>query len=361
MPDAWNRRKTRATLGKAPSGLKRFPCRPMPNPMGFLSRGKKKGEEGYGQGKAKIAAGDDVLLDEEAMVAKLLACLEAPDYRPPTLPSVAMELMTLSQKPDVDFEEVVKLLEQDGMIAGRVLKLCGSAVYSGASPITSLDDALVRLGLNTIRDLVMEIAMNLKVFKSADYTDTMELLRRHATATAHVARLVAKQTPVEAEFAFMVGLLHDVGIAGTLLALSDRKGPRQQPPDLIAIWPAVDRVHQRAAELMGQHWQLPEEIQVAISAHHQVILKGDPHPLAAAICIADDLAHDLGFGVIPKEGDATEAMTDLEKDCVRSHTRVDRSSERTLEHARDALGLGAAQIDRIREEAEARLGALDEA
>ena len=59
--------------------------------------------------------------------------------------------------------------------------------------------------------------MNLKVFRSNDYADTMELLRRHSTMTAHLAKVVCKYSPVEGDFAFMAGLLHDVGIAGTLL------------------------------------------------------------------------------------------------------------------------------------------------
>ncbi len=326
----------------------------------MLSRklGKSKGEVGYGDGRASIASGDDVLLDEEAMVETLLACLNAPDYRPPTLPSVAVELMSLSQRAEVEIDDVVKLVEQDSLIAGRILKLVQSPIYSGAAQIGSLRDALMRVGLRTLRDLVMEIAMNLKVFRSADYADTMELLRRHSTVTAHLAKLVCKYSPIEGEFAFMAGLLHDVGIAGTLLALSDRKSGRKTPPALVAIWPAVDRVHQRAAEIMADHWALPAEIKLALGAHHQVILQGHPHPLAATLAIADDLAHELGFGVVPKEDDAGE-MSELERDCVRSHSQVDRSPARTLEHAREALQLNDAQMELIRGDAASLVEQLD--
>lgn len=320
--------------------------------------GKKKGEEGYGQGKARIAFGDDVLLDEDAMVETLLACLEAPDYRPPTLPAVAIDLMNLSRKPEVDLADVIALLEQDAFIAGRILKLVQSPMYAGATKIDSLNDALMRLGLRTLRDLVMEIAMNMKVFKSVDYADTMDLLRRHASVTAHLSKLVGKHCGVAADYAFMAGLLHDVGIAGTLLALSDRKGSRKKPPDLIAIWPAVDRVHQRAAELMADHWQLEEDIKTVVGAHHQVLIKGEPHALAAVVCLADDLAHELGRGVIPKEGDRVTEMTALEKDCVRSHTGVDRSSDKTLQHARNALGVDDAKLAEIRGEAESLVETL---
>jgi HD-like signal output (HDOD) protein len=323
-------------------------------------RGKQKGEEGYGQGRAAIAEGEDVLLDEDAMVAQLLACLEAPGYRPPTLPVVAVKLMSVAQRTDVKLDEVVKLLEQDSLIAGRVLKVVGSAVYSSAGKVTSLREATLRLGLNTIRDLVMEIAMNMRVFKSADYADTMELLRRHATVTAHLCRVVCRYTPVEAEFSFMAGLLHDVGIAGTLLALSDDKKRRKAPPDLVSIWPAVDRVHQRAGELMAGHWALPPDIGFALGAHHQVLIQGYAHPLAATVALANELAHELGAGVIPKEDDAADARSDEGRDCLRAHTGVDRGSAATLAHARGALGIEEATLALIRKEAEGVIASLAE-
>jgi HD-like signal output (HDOD) protein len=326
--------------------------------------GKRKGQQGYGEGRAQIAFDDDVLLDEEHMVEAVLACLKAPDYEPPTLPTVAVELMQLSQQPEVSFEEVVCLLERDSMLAGRVLQIVQSPLYSGAMKTESLHAALVRLGLRTLRDIVMEIAMNLKVFKSEDYAETMDLLREHSTATAHLARAVSKYTATEGEYAFLVGLLHDVGIAATLLALSHNAASprtRRRPPDLIAIWPAVDRVHQQAAELMAEHWGLPHDIRLAIGAHHQVLIEGFPHPLAATVAIANQLAHDLGHGVVPKESTPLSTLSERERDCVSSHSEVDRCGKKTLEHARTALNLNDAQIKLIESDAAALLGELNQA
>lgn len=307
-----------------------------------------------------------MFVDEEAMVAELLACLEAPEYRPPTLPVVAVELMTLSSRADVAIEDVVALLERDNLIAGRVLQQAGSAALAGSGGVKprSLREATMRLGLLRIRDIVMEIAMNLRVFKSEAYGDAMERIRRHAVATAHLSSLVCRYTPIEGEFAFMAGLLHDVGIAGTLLALSERKGKggrRVAPPNLLAIWPAVDRVHARAGEIMAKHWQLPPEIRLAISVHHQVLCDGHPHPLAATLAIADDLAHAEGVGLVPTADekqceDGDTLATD--EDCMSTHARIDRSSDKTLERAREALGLDARLQELIAGEAKGVLAQL---
>ena len=333
--------------------------------MAFDSRnseklGKSKGEEGYGQGRASIAAGDDVLLDEEVMVERMLAMIESPDSRTPTLPTVALELMTLSQRAHVEIDDIVSLLERDSMIAERVLELVGSVAMTGAMKITSLREAIMRTRLATLRNIVMEIALDMRVFKSEDYGDTMELLRKHSTATAHLSRMICKYTPIESEFAFMAGLMHDVGIAGTLIALSDAKGRRQTPPDLISIWPAVDRVHLRAGELMARQWGLPADIVLAIQAHHQVRIQGFEHPLAATVALANELAHDHGAGVIPKDGATLEALSELEADCIRAHSEVDRSGTQTLATAREALRIDEGALERIRDEAPGVLRALED-
>ncbi len=317
--------------------------------------GKSKGEEGYGQGQASIAEGDDVLLDEEVMVEKLLSMIESPDYRPPTLPSVAVELMTLSQRADVEIDDVVSLLERDSMIAGRVIKLVGSVGLAGAVKITSLREATMRIGLAQIRDIVMEIALNMRVFKNEDYGDTMELLRQHATATAHFSRILTRYTTLDSEFAFMAGLMHDVGIAGTLLALSETRTRRKPPPDLISIWPAVERVHMRAGELMAKHWDLPADIQLAIANHHQVMIGGHPHPLSAAVALANEMSHFFGLGILPKEGAALEEMSEDEADCIRSYTTLDKTGAKTLLQAREALSLDEKTLGLIREESEQAL------
>ena len=79
-----------------------------------------------------------------------------------------------------------------------------------------------------------------------DHSGRLPLLRKRGfkgpilstEATAHLCRILCKYTSLEGEYAFLCGLLHDVGIAATLIAFADT-GPRKRAPDLIAIWPAV--------------------------------------------------------------------------------------------------------------------------
>jgi HD-like signal output (HDOD) protein len=293
---------------------------------------------------------DEILLDEDEVTARLLETFSNPSYRPPKMPGVAMELMNLAQKLDVTFDEVVALLEQDAMLTGQVMRLMQSVVYSGQTRITSLKQALVRMGLRNLRDIVLEASLNMRVFRSDAYADTMERIRRHSTLVAHVSRVVCKYTSMEGEYAFICGLLHDVGVAGILIALSETAA-KDAPPDLIAIWPAIDRIHPEAGVLMAKHWELPAEVQMVVGAHHKVLIDDFPHPLAATVCLAEDIAHQLGAGLVASDSDDPGGTTSLEATCLQSHTNVDRSRPRVLEHASQALCLGAAQLDLIKDEA----------
>lgn len=323
-------------------------------------QGKSRNEEGYGQGKAAIAWDDEVLMDDAALKERLLEVFRAPSYQPPKLPSTAQQLLAVSQRPDTDLAEVTALLEQDEMLAARVFGLASSAAYASAGKVGSLNEALMRLGLKTFRDLVLEIAMNMRVFRCDAYSAPMERLRHHSRVTAHLARIVCRYCTIDGELAFLAGLLHDVGIAGSLIALADVP-PRQKVPELSILWPAIDQVHPDAAALMAELWEFPPELPLVLRAHHHVEYEGHLHPLAAALCIADDLANTLGAGLVGRDEKEDEEAGDDEAALVAmlsTHTKLDRSSPATLERAYGALGIGAETRGEIEREAETQIAEL---
>lgn len=245
----------------------------------------------YGRGVVEL---DIDYVDEAEVRTRLMEVFKDPKYRPPNLPAVAIELMKLSQDPNADFAKVSKVLEKDGVLTGQLLKVAQTPMYAGRIQVTSIQQALTRLGLKSLRDIVMEIALNARVFRAKPYQATMESLKRHSTAVAHLARIVSRYTSIEGEYAFLCGLLHDVGIAGALIALAEgSKG--KNPPSLDDVWPAVQAVHAEASQLMVTHWDLPPDVAWAVGAHHTVLIQGYAHPMAATVRLADDLAKQLGY------------------------------------------------------------------
>jgi len=311
--------------------------------------GRRPEDPDYGLGEHTIDCDKLGLIDEQELTARLIRTFDAPGYRPPRLPTVAMELHALSKKPDVEFYHLERLLEQDAILAGEVLSLARSAYYSGTRQVESLRDALVRLGMQKLREIVLQAAMSLRVFRSTSYRGCMERLRYHCRATAHLCRLTSRYTPVGEEQAFLCGLLHDVGIAGILLVLGD-VGQGKKAPDLAVLWPSIEAAHARAGARMVKLWKLPPEVVLAVEGHHQVRIYGADHPIAATVCLAEALATELDMGFVPTGAKAREE-SDLDDSGLLAHGRIDRTDDATLARARQALAMSDSTLEILRVDA----------
>jgi HD-like signal output (HDOD) protein len=241
-------------------------------------------------------------LDKYDVVAHLQRTFSSPSYKPPMLPQVAIELMQLSQQPDVKFDEVVALLERDPVLATRVLSIAQSSAYAARSPILTLHQATVRLGLKTMRDVVLEAALTLKVFRVPGFEQAMERLSRHSIATAHVMRAVCRRTRVETEFAFLCGLIHDVGFAASLLALAN--DPNWSRSTFEELAPVLDEVHEEASGVLARLWRLPEPLQRLVANHHEAAPNGKIELVNASLIVAEQLAWEAGAGLSPPPADA---------------------------------------------------------
>jgi HD-like signal output (HDOD) protein len=228
---------------------------------------------------------------------QLSKTFDDPTYRPPPLASVALELQAVASRDDVDLEHVVRLLEKDQMLAGAVMRLVGSPLYAGRGPVRSLADAVLRLGIRTVRDTVFEAAIK-KSVASAPLPELGEVMARiglHGTATAYLSRIVCRHARMHDEQAFMCGLLHDVGFFALLFSVTRKKS--QDMPPLAELWPEIDALHEHASRVVTKAWGLPNELSVVVGAHHHEHT-GPSARVAAAVNVADFLSSRFVANVI---------------------------------------------------------------
>jgi HD-like signal output (HDOD) protein len=261
----------------------------------------KSNNPNYGRGVAAIGEDTPSLGDEEARLREWLdAFLSSSRLELPRPPQVALEILALSHKPSARLDDIGSLLEREPLLAGRVLKLANSALYGAASPVTTLKMALVRMGLATVSDLVMEAAFHMTVIRAEGFTDTLERIRRHSTAVAWLSRFIARNTSIDAENAFLVGLLHDVGLSVGLVALAEFCKRERTKPLLTGLrWLAVDAVHEVFTERVLASWGLPPGVLMVARNHHCLTIGGLAHPSIAILMIAENIAHEAGWGVTP--------------------------------------------------------------
>lgn len=270
---------------------------------------------------------------------QLVQTFEDPSYRPPPLPSVALEMVSLSARDDVEVGDVVRLLERDQMLAASVMKLIGSPIYAGRTKVRTLREAVARLGIRTVRDAVFEIALKKSVFSVPAHGDIVERMGRHGIVTAYLTRVICRHARVDEEHAFLCGLLHDIGFSALLFALANPNKKTPSPP-LLEVWSDIDAVHETASKVVTKLWGLPAEIAAIVANHHHVHT-GPSARVAAVVNIADSMTERFSANIVgPKGVDGVPLPA-----CVISQSEVDDS--------RSVLGLTDPIMTRIQSDAAA--------
>lgn len=291
---------------------------------------------------------DDLkLIDAAELQRRLLEFFRSPSYKPPVLPAIAFELTELTRKKTVSYDEVARAVEKDPVIAGSLLKLARSPIYSGGrARVNSLRDALTRLGIHRLRDAVWQVVMDMRLFRAEAFTDTLAQLQSHTAFSAHAARIIAQRAaPAAAEQAFLAGLIHDVGWNGMLIAISEMSRNAQPSPELLS---ALDRIHCEVGATMVKLWGVSDEIADVVVHHHASPARGGvASPLLHAVRLAEHLADEFGFGgrrMVEEWRDRAELLGE-------PMVVVDAVPADAVESAIAALGLKG-KMDAVREQVE---------
>jgi HD-like signal output (HDOD) protein len=125
------------------------------------------------------------------------------------LPATAQKVLGQMNDPDVSIEKIKKIISADPGLATKILRVANSAFYGGYRNIQNLTQAILRLGLNAVRNIVVATSMK-NVYKRFGLAE--KLLWEQRIGAALASSLIAKSTrAADAEDAFIGGLLHDVG------------------------------------------------------------------------------------------------------------------------------------------------------
>ncbi len=238
----------------------------------------------------------------------------------PTLSQVAVRVMTISEAEHADLREIARVVESDPALSVRMLALCRRADKGVGNRITTVERAVVMLGLDAVRASLLSVEVY-EAFQSPRQPgasgesapraglDRRELWR-HCLAVACACELLAERIgPALGKYrpqeAFLAGMLHDLG----KLAL-DRILPRayarvvelvdQRGADIAEVERRVLGIdHHTAGKRLAEYWRLPHSLQDVLWLHNQPasLLPDVPHrPLIALVTVADALVRRLHLG-----------------------------------------------------------------
>lgn len=73
----------------------------------------------------------------------------------PTLPAVLEEVARLLDDPNTSTQQIAKLISRDQVLSAKVLKMVNSPIYGFPGRISTIQHALVLLGFNVIKGLII--------------------------------------------------------------------------------------------------------------------------------------------------------------------------------------------------------------
>ena len=198
----------------------------------------------------------------------------------PSPKGVAFSIIKLLQRDDFRVSDLVRLVQSDPAIAGRLLKFANAAAFGRTRPIVSLQRAIVALGAFRVRDLVIGLSvMHSHTSGQCAEFDYAGFWGR-SLATAIACQELAHYAQISSEELFTIGLLARVGelamaslypgeYAIVLLNAKERNG---QLADLERESFNMD-YHQLGATMLAE-WGLPDMLIQAAYHHEQPDLAG---------------------------------------------------------------------------------------
>lgn len=223
----------------------------------------------------------------------------------PTLPTLAARLLELVENPSTNAQLLSQFINQDQVIAARLLKMSNSAYYGQGREIANVHQAVVLLGFDMVREIALGVSV-LNAFKSAQGLDGFDISSfwDHCSAVALTARKIAKGwLPHLASEAFTAGLLHDIGKVVLIQYLPDdfstclleAKAQGRQLYEVEREHFGTD--HGQIGSWLAQRWKLPSSLPDVMQFHHELSLcKEENRNLVAVIQLSDLICRLLKAG-----------------------------------------------------------------
>lgn len=196
----------------------------------------------------------------------------------PSLPRAAVKVLEMVQNPDVDLPQLGKAIEMDPALAGKLLRLSNSSLFGLSREVTSVRQALVVLGLRTVKMAAISFTF-VDCLPKGKANSALAGIWRRILTNSMGARLMAPMFGIDTEEAFLAGMMQD--IAMLVFAKNEPEAAAElqerlqndEGAVLIELEEEAFGVHHAhlGAEVL-EAWSLPAKLVEAVDRHHEVDL-----------------------------------------------------------------------------------------
>lgn len=238
---------------------------------------------------------------KDSIVDVVRARLASGTQSVPVFHAVAVRLQQVLARQDFSIEDVHQLINADPGLASQVLRSSNSAFYSGLSKVSTVREAIIRLGSKEVANLAMLTTQH-DLYRSDEpsYNALMQTLWKHSFCCAVGSKWLAQKAGFggQAQEAFLAGLLHDIG---KLFILKVMEGVCRQESLKGSASPAVQgevltSLHVEQGHQLMVQWHMPQ-VYCDIVAGHEDENWDRGNVLLTMVRLSNIACRKVGIGV----------------------------------------------------------------
>jgi HD-like signal output (HDOD) protein len=180
------------------------------------------------------------------------------ELKTPSFPDVALKIRRAIQQ-DCEMADLVKIINMDPVISGKLIQVVNSPFYMPMVPITNCFNAINRLGRKTTRDLVITFSM--KNLVRSEKPLIKKLIQQswfQSIKVSSIAHTLAKLTKkVDADEALLAGLLHNIGTLPILTFADTLPQDAYQPADVDLC---INEIQGQIGSIVLEQWEFPDNL-----------------------------------------------------------------------------------------------------
>jgi putative nucleotidyltransferase with HDIG domain len=212
----------------------------------------------------------------------------------PALPTIAMEVVEMVDNPKTSASTLGKLISTDQALTAKVLKIANSPFYGFPKKISTIDFAIIVLGYDALKEIVISISLVSSLQKKSDTQFDAKSFWDHSIASGVLARRLARDLGyrVSGEV-FVGGLLHDMGVSVVHRYFKNEykriiEIARETDLTFVEAEESVLGVtHADVGGWLAERWNLPDHLVEAIAHHHTPAKAERNMELVSLIHVAD--------------------------------------------------------------------------
>jgi HD-like signal output (HDOD) protein len=236
-----------------------------------------------------------------SLIEQINEFVKQENFQLPVFNDIAMRILKMARHEDFDIREMSQLIYQDQVLVAEVLKAANSPFFGGLAVISTVRDAIIRLGARQVSELVLIASERIQYCaKDKKLNNLLKKLWKHSVACAIGSQWLARRLSYHEKDneAFIGGLLHDIGKLFLLRVIDTMQQSKEVEFNISyeLSYELISSFHAEQGYKLLAQWNLPE-VYCEIARDHESLEFDQENIPLLLVRLTNQACAKLGLGM----------------------------------------------------------------